>query len=42
MTRPTFRVSYLVIIYPNSHENLTKYKKTDGSKLLSYPPQSDT
>ena len=26
MTRPIIRVSYLVIIYPNSHENLTKYK----------------
>ena len=26
MTRPTSGVSYLVIIGPNSHENLTKFK----------------
>ena len=34
MTRPTFRVSYLVIVYPNSHEKLTKYK----NRLLKMTP----
>ena len=38
MTRPTFRVSYLVIIYPNSHANLTKYK----NRLLKMTRLSST
>ena len=38
MTRQTFRVSYLVIIYPNSHENLTKY----NNRLLKMTLLSST